>query len=894
MRRFHLLLLALALIPTCELTAQTEAATSASQRPNRQRPTVFWPEGTAWNQQIPTPREHFGFEVGFRHLRHDQVVSYARAVAAASDRVQLSETGQTHGGRPLLLLTISSPRNLARLDEVQTAHRQLTQPAAETPDFKNLPAIINMGYGVHGDEPSATHSAVLALHYLAAARGKEIQRVLDSCIILLDPCLNPDGFNRFSNWVNRYRGKNVNDDPQHAEHSQQWPPGRVNYYWFDLNRDWLPLVHPESQARMDWYHAWKPNVVLDFHEMGTGSTYFFQPGIPQRTNPLTPARNLELTRAFARYHAASLDKRGSLYFTEEQFDDFYMGKGSTYPDLHGAVGILFEQASSRGHVQRNQDGPLRFRDTIANQFTTTLSSLAATADLREELLEHKRNFYREAIEMAEASETQSWVFSCPDNPTRLKEFADTLLRHDIACYRVKQPTAYGDRTLFPERDLIVPARQPEFRFLQSLLMRKTDFEENIFYDVSAWTLPLAFGLEETELTRNLDPDQLVPCELTSPPSNKLGFTDDDLAYLIDWRNDRAVSALQALLQNEVKVRVAKQPFTIGDGKTQERFPEGTLAVPLGVQRNRTARIRRILQRAHREGLAITPVSTGMTPDGIDLGSNNFPVVPKQTVAMLTGPSISAYSAGELWHHLDTRVGMAVTLLKDEQWGRLDLTGYSTLILPRGRYADWSATDIEKLKDFVRGGGNLIAVDGSTDEVAKLVLGRDDFTISEEPAPPAGFPSPENPYDPRGARSAAAAPADNGDAVQKPFASARNTRALELISGAIFQTRIDPTHPLMYGQTSASLPVFRSHTTFLKPSDDPYSNPAIYDSETPLLAGYCSEQNQQRASRSASVVVYPLGAGQVILIADNPTFRGFWHGTGRILTNAIFFGSETRP
>ena len=341
-------------------------------------------------------------------------MSYLELLGEESNRIDVSVYGETHGGRELLLARVSSPANLKRLSSLQKRHRQLANPVvAAGLDKSDLPAVINMGYGVHGDEASATNCAAMVAHFLAAAKGDEIERWLSNCVILLDPCLNPDGFDRFANWVNGYRGRIPNDDPQHQEHNQPWPSGRVNYYWFDLNRDWLPLEHPESRARMNWYHAWKPNVVLDFHEMGTDTTYFFQPGVPNRTNPLTPRRNLELTAKFGEYHAKALDKKGSLYFTQERFDDFYMGKGSTYPDLHGAVGILFEQASARGHVQKNQDGRLTFHNAIANHFETSLSSLRATSDLRLELLDYKQSFYEQAIKQAGKKKQTAYVFTCP-------------------------------------------------------------------------------------------------------------------------------------------------------------------------------------------------------------------------------------------------------------------------------------------------------------------------------------------------------------------------------------------------------------------------------------------------------------------------------------------------
>ena len=255
-----------------------------------QQPTYHWPEGIECDDSIPTPREFFGFDIGVRHLDHAKVAGYVRKLAEVSDRISIEQYATTHGGRPLLMLTITSQENRDRLDEIRELHHGMAKPDSGEVDAEaiaDLPAIINMGYGVHGDESSATNCAPLVAYYLAAAQGDEVEKWLDDCVILLDPSLNPDGFNRFANWANRYRGVVPNPDPAHAEHNQMWPPGRVNYYWFDLNRDWLPAVHPESRGRLNWYHQWKPNVVLDFHEMGTNSTYFFQPGIPQRTNPVS-------------------------------------------------------------------------------------------------------------------------------------------------------------------------------------------------------------------------------------------------------------------------------------------------------------------------------------------------------------------------------------------------------------------------------------------------------------------------------------------------------------------------------------------------------------------------------------------------------------------------------
>jgi len=297
---------------------------------------------------VPRPEEVLGYQVGQWHVRHDQVVAYMQALAQASPRVRLETIGYTHEQRALLHLTISAPANLDKLETLRQQHLALADPG-NSADVNQMPLVVWMGYSIHGNEPSGTNASLLVAYYLAAAQG--IDDLLQNTIIILEPSQNPDGLSRFALWANMHKGQLLIDDANHREHNEGWPSGRTNHYWFDLNRDWLLLQHPESRARIARFHAWRPNILTDAHEMDTGSTFFCQPGIPSRQNPLTPDLNLALTRLIAGYHAAAFNARGVLYFSEQNFDDFYYGKGSTYPDIQGSIGILFEQASSRGLLQ---------------------------------------------------------------------------------------------------------------------------------------------------------------------------------------------------------------------------------------------------------------------------------------------------------------------------------------------------------------------------------------------------------------------------------------------------------------------------------------------------------------------------------------------------------------
>lgn len=822
-------------------------------------------KGVKYNEAIPTTQSVLGFETGDRHITHHQLVSYARRIAEVSDRVSLSEYARSHGDRPLVMLTITSSANHEKLAQIREQHRLLSKPDRSADvDVSGLPAVINMGYSVHGDESSGANAVPVVLYHLAAATGEEIEKLLSDVVILMDPCLNPDGFNRFANWANSRRGKTLNADPAHSEHNQPWPGGRVNYYWFDLNRDWLPGVHPESQGRLTQYHSWKPDVLLDFHEMGTSSTYFFQPGIPERANPLIPQRNIELTNEFAKYHARALDKLGSLYFTEEVFDDFYPGKGSSYPDLHGAVGILFEQASSRGHVQESPHGQLSFAFTIRNQVATSFSSLAATQASREALLRYRRKFHRDALTEAQDQPVRAIVVESPD-ATRLRAFRDTLRRHDLSVHWLSDNVEINGRR-FAKGSVVIPTDQPEYRFIRALFDRRTDFRENIFYDVSTWTLPLAFDLTATEVQQELS-NALV----TEKDPEPAGFQPaaDDLAWTIDTTSYASASLMARLLRLGARLRVATKAF----GDTEDVMPAGTVVVPLGIQEVAREAIIAELQQGVADGVRVRSLKTGLTPEGIDLGSNSMRPLEQPRVLLVTEGGVSRYAAGAAWHLLDARVGLAVTLVPQSRLGRVDLARYNTIVLPTGSYRSLSDRVTGALQEWVAAGGTLIANGTAAQWVVNQKLASAEFrSRMEEDA--GGTDTNDHHHD------------------HRPYADARNDQALQLISGAIFEGRVDLTHPLAYGMTDEVLPLFRNNRVVMEPTENAYSNPIVCTQE-PLLSGYCSDENVKLIAGSASVIVRGRGAGRIVLMAEDPNFRGFWYGTNKVFLNAIFFGSIIR-
>ena len=419
----------------------------------------------SYNSEIPTPKELLGYEVGTWHVSHDQLVSYMYRLANASDRISIENRGSTYEDRPILLLTITSPKNHENIESIRENHIRLTEKGSETIGLSEQPLIVYQGFSIHGNEPSGANAGLLAAYHLAASEAPETIQMLDDLIILFDPSFNPDGLQRFSYWANINKNQVLTSDPNDREYNEVWPGGRTNHYWFDLNRDWLPAQLPESQARIKTFSKWLPNILTDHHEMGTNSSFFFQPGVPSRVNPLTPLMNQKLTKKIADYHVEAFNQLGSLYYSEEDFDDFYYGKGSTFPDVNGSIGILFEQGSSRGHLQESENGLLSFPFTIRNQLTAAFSTLQAAKALRVELLDYFRTFYSDIREQASKDKKKAILVGSPKDPATAFHFAQILDRHHIQFHKLKESTTRGGKSYNPKYSYVIPMEQKKHQLM---------------------------------------------------------------------------------------------------------------------------------------------------------------------------------------------------------------------------------------------------------------------------------------------------------------------------------------------------------------------------------------------------------------------------------------------
>ena len=824
------------------------------------------------NAAIPTPEEVTGVRVGERHWYHYEIVNYLNALAAASPRMMaLGEHARSYGGRPLVSYALSTPENLARLDEIKRARSAIIDPEADV-NLNTQPAVLHMMYSIHGNEPSGANATPLVAYYLNAALDDALLAQLEDVVIIFNPMLNPDGLDRFAYWSNAHRGVNPSFDSNDREHVQSVPNGRTNYYWFDLNRDWLPHQHPESRGRLALFHEWKPNVQLDFHEQGSNSNFFFMPGKPERTNPLTPKINQLLTAKIGEYHAAAFDAKGVRFFTEEGYDDFFMGKGSTYPDLFGTVGILFEQPSSRGAGQSTLNGKLTFPFSISNQFRASLSSIKATAELKDELLDYQRNFYAK-----QKRSRGHYLASAEGDSTRLQEFVRILKGHQIEVETLANDVTAEGQVFKAGQAIAIPLDQPQATYLETLWRAQLEFEENVFYDVSTWTLPWAFNLSHTrEPVRNAKTKALAPSEA----GQTLALAQSPIGYLIDWRDANSPALLYDLLEAGANVRVAKAPFTaLTTNKGAVNFGYGTLFVaPELEERIPEAALSR-LSEAVSKGLGVYPAASSYTPEGIDLGSRDFDVLSLPNVVLVTGPGTSAYGTGEIWHLLDRRVDMPITMVDSHNLKRVELDRYTHVIMTTPLRAAGATAQLDA---FVKNGG-VLWLQGASTVAWAAGEGLTEATWRETPAQ-------RQTAELKRARNNKASPEAQGALLpeRKPFSTASDEYAFTLVRGAILQGNLDTSHPLGYGYTSSELAVFRTTNRFMNPSSNAYSSPVVY-TDSPLLSGYMSEENRALVANSAGLVVDERGQGAVVLSLDSPTFRAFWWGTQRLLVNGIFFG-----
>ncbi|RTR28932.1 M14 family zinc carboxypeptidase [Shewanella atlantica] len=801
-----------------------------------------------------SPSQFLDYPLGQWHLRHDQINFYLKQLARESNKVSIEKSGQSHEARQQLTAVISSANNQARLGEILQQRQKV-----KSGDAQQGPLVIWLAYSIHGDEASGAHAALKLSHLLASSNEQWITRLLDEAVILITPSQNPDGLDRFSNWTNNYRGQVDVSDNNHKEHRQNWPSGRSNHYFADLNRDWLFLRHPESQGRVALFHKWQPHYVGDFHEMGRDQSYFFQPGVPSRTHPLTPRDNQVLTEKLAKFHQQALDELKQSYFSRQMFDDFYYGKGSTYPDINGSIGVLFEQARPRGQVQSTKNGEIRLQEAIHNQVATSISSLKGSLALKDELLEYQSEFYQGRDKTLKRGRQQGFLIGAASNANRISDLSGLLEQHHIEFYYLTKTVTQGKLNFAAQTSLFIPVNQPQKSLLLAMFDNRTEFTDPTFYDVSSWNLEQAYHLQLIRNTK-LDIDVLSK---KRPKTSPFNVDEQAVALLINWQQDNAAPVLQQLLQTGIRAKFAGKPFSIKVDGIDVNFPAGSLQIPLKQPGNSAAEITAKLTELQKQyTLDIASVNTSSSVSGIDLGSPDFHPMKPIKPLLVTGHGTNASEVGELWYYLDTKLAVPVTLVDVERLTRLTLSNYSHIILPGGSYSSLDEKFARKLGQFASLGGTIIAQKGALSWLNKGHLLKTDLKEARF-------------YN------------QLFDSTNLSFADREKLEARQSIGGAILELTLDPTHPLSFGIRGNRLPILKNKALGLTETSTPFIVAAKY-SEEPLLSGYLAEEYQRSFSMSPAILLEPRGKGEIVILADNLMFRNIWLGSEKIYANALYF------
>jgi len=805
-----------------------------------------------FNSEIESPESYLGYPIGSEHTRHDNIISYFKNLANSSDRAILKFYGKTHEGRRLPMLIISSPENLKNMDQIQKRHLMLVDPNNKTEPSENDPLIINLAYNVHGNEPSSSEAAILSAYTLIASKNKEILSFLENSIIFIDPAINPDGRDRHTQWANSHKAFPLVKDPNDVEHNENWPRGRTNHYWFDLNRDWLLAINPESQGKLNWYHQWYPNVVTDFHEMGSQSSYFFEPMKANGSlDPIMPKENyIDLNNLFAEYFSKSLDSIGSLYFTKEAFDGTYPGYGSSYADLQGGLGILFEQASSRGLAQKTDYGEITFPFTIRNQFVSSMATLKASTENKLILNKYQKATFESAISNAEKSKIKGYNFQSTDQNLN-KAFIDKLLRHKVKVFEKKRGSYF------------VPTKQPQYRMVQTFFETYEKYRDSVYYDASAWSVANFYNIKYKPTTKTYLNNEIKSTKelIKWTPVNK-----SEYAYIVESNDYNVPALINGLQKKKIVVASSFKPFNIKTNEGNKSFSYGSLVIPVANQKVSSDHIyNSILDLQNKLEVTVFSVKSGLSLKGIDLGSRNIKSLKTPKAAMLIGNGVRSYEAGEVWHLLDTRVHMPITKISLNYFNRTSLDDYNVLIMVSGNYKFDSKTT-EKIKSWISKGNTLITIGTANNWIVKTKIVKEELVVVKKDTL-------------------------NNKLDRKSYVDASENYGREKLGGVFLKVNIDKSHPIAFGYKSENQVVYKNNLVWLKPSKNSYSNVAMYNKK-PHIDGYISKNiRRDYLPKSASLIVSKVGKGRVIMFADNPNFRGTAYGTNRLFLNSIFMADK---
>jgi len=861
--------------------------------------------GAVYDPQVPTLEKVVGHVWGEEVSSHAQIEAYVKALAAASDKVEYLNYGKSWEGRNLYVLIVSDPKNLARLEQIRQANHDMAFPSSSARIPADQPATVWLAYGIHGNEISSPEAGLLAAYHLAAAQNDPLARkILENCIVLIDPTQNPDGKDRFVNYFRQSRGRWPNPDPDSAEHNETWPGGRTNHYFFDMNRDWFAMTQQETRGRIGLYLQWYPQVVVDLHEMGGNATYYFAPPASPLNPVFTPAQ-VDWLHRFGKNNAAWFDRFRLDYFTRQVFDSFYPGYGEGWPMFQGAIGMTYEQASVRGLVLDRDDGTrLYFRETVRHHFLASLSTLETAAENREQLVKGFQEFRRSAVEEAKKLPIKAYLFPPTSDQGRTAEMVNLLMSQGIQVKTANAPfSAAKARGLisgetgardFPKGTFVVSLDQPTGRLAQTLLAPNTPMDDEFlaeqekrrarrereeFYDVTAWALPLLWNVEAYAAESEVNAP-LTTLSAPVPTENGVSVEKAELAYLVPWGTSAAGRLLAALVREDIRVHTSDEPFTI-QGR---ELPAGSLIVK--TKDNPENLYDRIRELARTTGAEVLPTNSAWVESGVNFGSNDVHLVKKPRVAIAYGSPTGSASTGAIQYIFDRVFEYPTSAVYVEDLGSADLSRYNVIIFPdvwgRGGYTDvLGERGLERIKNWMREGGTLITLAGASEWAAQEKVGLlQTKTEMKQKADKAADGEKGEKKDDKSA-SAASTLEEMIQPAQEPPDS---------VPGALLHVVLDTEHWLAFGYPADLPALVESRRIFTPLTLDKGINVGTYaESDKLVLGGFIWEDSRRQLANKAFLMHQRAGRGNLVAFAEDPSYRGFLVGQYLLLENAVFFG-----
>ena len=800
------------------------------------------------SQNLKSPSDFLGYDIGTQFSRHSQVVDYFDHVSKEmNENILLINYGKTYERRPLFYAVISSKENIPEIESIRLNNLSALDVNENRSNDK---AIVWLSYNVHGNESSSTEASMQTVYELLTGRAE----LLQNTVVIIDPCLNPDGRDRYANWYNQTKTTPYNTNKISREHIEPWPGGRANHYLFDLNRDWAWITQIESQQRLREYQKWMPHVHVDFHEQGINEPYYFAPAAEPYHEVITNWQR-DFQFMIGKNNAKYFDENGWLYFTKEIFDLLYPSYGDTYPTYLGAIGMTYEQAGGgvAGLGILNSEGKnLTLVDRVKHHTVAGISTVEISSANSDRLNKEFVNFLK--------NKNKSTYYIMNGDSDKIDQLSKFLKKHEIDFYSTKvqklnafnynknKITSYTTTT----NDLIIPNSQAKGKLVDVFLERTTKLSDSMTYDITAWSLPFVYGVNAYSTSKKI--------ETSEYKENKVEniIDEDAVAYASIWNHMNDAKFLSNLIENKIKVRYNEKIIRNGD----LTLPRGSVIIYKGDQTDLVYE-KVLFELADKNNIKLHPIYSGMSEFGPDLGSDSVKLVKNKKIAIFSGEDginrVSSLNYGAIWHFFEQELKYPLTHLNIDNFKNIELNQFDVLIIPSGYYGSiGNEANLEKIRKWISKGGNLIAFENAI----RIFTDKDGFSIKLKRN------KSENKQE------------------DVKYEDLNRNRIQNYLSGAIFKINLDNTHPLAFGYPNEYYSLKTSTSTYenLKTG---YNVGKINEDDDSTI-GFVGDKIKNKFKNSLVFGHERIGRGNIIYFTDNVMFRNFWENGKLFLVNSIFY------